>query len=236
MTTVILTRPVPSIPAAKKAYEKIGFNVFEAPVFDIRTNMSVKPQWLDLKTDVWVVLSVNALDHALKIKPDLQPDENTQIIAVGPAVERAWKNNFNHPITHHPLMNSEGVIELLKEANPKSVKIITTADGRALIKAHCMKNCISYSQINTYVRLPLTVDVDALMLLLDSEKDIVLTATSSDILQTLVDQLPTQILTDILKTRLIVGAKRIEALAEKLGFIDVVLAPSPSDEAMAKAI
>ncbi len=236
MTTVILTRPVPAIQCAKEVYQKAGFTVFEAPVFDIKTNPSVKPQWLGLAADVWIILSVNALNHALKINPDLKPEKNTHVIAVGPAVKKAWSQQFDHPISHHPLMNSEGVVELMQEKKPKSVKILTTDGGRELIKTHCMRNSISYIQINCYIRVPLTIDLDGLRQLYKNNNDIILCATSSDILTEFTQQLPNDLLSQILATQLIVGAKRIAELAQEFGFSDIHLAASPKDEAMSVAV
>lgn len=236
MTTIILTRPKPSIPKAKEIYQQAGFNVFEASVFDIQTNASVKPEWLEFKTDVWVILSVNALEHALKIKPDLQPDSDTQVIAVGPAVEQAWQKQFNHPITHHPLMNSEGVIELLKTISPKSVKILTTSEGRNLIKAHCMNNSISYIQINSYVRIDIEIDTEGLSKLVADENRIVLTFTSSDILNKFMSQIPSRLLKKVLSQPIVVGAERIKKTAENLSFRKIFVAKSAATHDMAEAI
>ncbi len=157
MTTVIVTRPNTSIAQTAAVYKQAGFDAFQAACFAIKTSDTVQPQWLTAPADIWIILSVHALQHALLIAPHLAPTKDTQVIAVGPAVEKAWQQHFDHAITSHPWMNSEGVIELLKQCKPSSVKILTTGDGRELIKRHCMNECISYAQINTYQRVPLTI-------------------------------------------------------------------------------
>ncbi len=229
---VIVTRPLPIIEKSAEVYQAAGFKVQKKPCFDIQTNTSVQPQWLQLKADVWAILSVNALQHALQIKPGLQPDVDTQVVAVGPAVASAWRLHFEHPIKYHPLMNSEGVVELLQEYQPNSVKILTTANGREVIKKHCMNNGISYFQVNTYLRVPLLIESAPIEKLYREEHPVVLTATSSDILNCFVEQLGDELKTQVLSSPLLVGAQRIASLAENLGFTDIMTAKSPRDEDM----
>lgn len=194
----------------------------------------MQPQWLKTPADVWIVLSVHALQHALIIAPDLAPAKDTRVIAVGPAVEKAWKKHFTHEVISHPWMNSEGVIELLKQHKPQSVKILTTGDGRDLLKRHCMQAHISYAQINTYQRIPLAIDQLGIQALYenDSNNSVILTATSSGILEHFISQLSTDLKAQVLSHPIVVGAQRIADVAEDLGFDDIRLAASPSDEAM----
>ncbi len=238
MTTAIITRPKSSIAQTTAVYNDAGVEVFKAPCFAIKTSDSVQPQWLKIPAEIWIVLSVHALQHALIIAPDLAPTKDTRVIAVGPAVEKAWNKHFAHEISSHALMNSEGVIELLKQLKPKSVKILTTGDGRDLIKRHCMQAHISYAQINTYQRIPLAIDQPGLLSLYDNDKDnsVVLTATSSGILSYFMTQLSTDLQAKVLSRPIVVGAQRIADLAEALGFDDIHLAASPSDEAMCEAV
>ncbi|MCX7552778.1 uroporphyrinogen-III synthase [Marinicella sp. S1101] len=235
-TTVIITRPAPVIDTTAAVYEAAGFKVFKSPCFDIQTNNSIKPEWLQLKADVWVILSVNALNHALKIAPEWVPPAGTEVIAVGPAVAAAWEKHFNQSINYHPLMNSEGVIELLKNSKPQSVKTISTSGGRDLIRKYCMDQAISFNQINSYIRVSLAIDVAAISVLLEASKQVVLTATSSDILNHFVAQLPTSLKSQVLGMPLLVGAKRIAELACALGFVDIAEAGSPSDLSMSSMI
>ena len=237
MATIIITRPVPVIEITAEVYEKAGFEVFKMPIFDIQTNVSVNPEWLELSADIWVVLSVHALKHALQIHPALKPSSNTQVIAVGPAVADFWRKHFNHEITSHPWMNSEGVIELLKESKPTSVKILTTYGGREIIKSHCMQHCISFAQINTYKRIPMSIEIESLLKLYQCMDDrVILTVTSSGILNQFMSQLSTDLYSMVLSQPLVVGAKRIFDLAQELGFFDIHLASSPGDEAMCEAV
>ena len=238
MTAVIITRPNASIGQTAEVYTQAGFDVFKAPCFAIKTSDSVQTQWLKAPADVWIVLSVHALHHALLIAPELMPAIDTRVIAVGPAVEKVWRKHFDHAITSHPWMNSEGVIELLKTSKPKSVKILTTGDGRELIKSHCMQQRISYAQINTYQRIPLTIDVSGLLDLYQSATDnpVILTATSSGILSQFMSQLPTDLHALVLSQPVVVGAQWIAAHAKEMGFVNIHLAASPSDQAMCAAV
>lgn len=238
MTTAIITRPKSSIAQTTAVYKHAGIEVFQAPCFAIKTSDSVQPQWLKTPADVWIVLSVHALQHALIIAPDIAPAKDTRVIAVGPAVEKAWKKHFTHEITSHSWMNSEGVIELLKQLKPDSVKILTTGDGRDLIKRHCMQAHISYAQINTYQRTPLAIDQLGLQVLYKNNKNnpVVLTATSSGILSYFMTQLSTDLRAKVLSQPIVVGAQRIADAAEDLGFVDIRLAASPSDEAMCEVV
>jgi len=234
MTTVIVTRPVTAIEQSSQIYKEAGFDVFQAPSYDIQTNESVQPQWLNSAADTWIILSVHALTHALKLEPKLNPSTHTNIIAVGPAVKNLWQQHFNHPIRFHPSMNSEGVIELLKIIKPQSVKILTAENGRNLIKSYCMQAQISYSQINTYLRIPLKIDVEKLTTLYrdKTESPTILTATSGNVLQHFYSQLTQPLQHQVKFKPLIVGAQRIAQLATSLGFTQVYVANSPSDECM----
>ena len=227
MTTVVITRPEIAIAKATEVYQKAGFEVFKAPCYAIKTNTAVLPQWLAAEAAVWIVLSVHALQHALKIAPQWRPLNKTRVIAVGPAVANAWQRQFEHPIEFHPLMNSEGVIELL-----------TTAGGRNLIKTHCMEQQISYNQINTYHRIELAIDAAGLQqkILNASENKVILTATSSGILVHFMSQLPVELTTKVLNNPLVVGAQRIADLAKDLGFNNISVAANPSDEAMCEVV
>ena len=238
MTTVIITRPKISIKQSTDVYKRAGFDVFQAPCFDFITNDSIQAEWLKAPADVWIVLSVHALKHALLIAPELKPEKDTQVIAVGPAVEKAWQKQFSHPISSHPLMNSEGVIELLKADKPNSVKILTTRGGRNLIKQHCMNECISYAQFNTYKRLPSAIDQEGLIEWYQNPdiKPLVLTLTSSGILKQFMAHLAKELNETVLSNPVVVGAQRIADLAEELGFLDIYLAENPSDESMCAAV
>ena len=231
MPTVIVTRPKPALEKAIAVYQQAGFAVFPAPCFEIQTNSSIQANWIKAECDVWLVLSVHALQHALIIAPDLQPLPTTQVIAVGPAVIKAWQDVFDHPIHSHPLMN------LLKDYQPKSVKILTTSEGRNLIKSHCMNQAISYSQFNTYQRVPMPIDqieMAALYRDINNEK-VILSATSGGILQQFMSQCSAELKPHVLRNPLVVGAQRIADLAQELGFSDVCLAENPSDAAMSVA-
>ncbi len=238
MTTVIVTRPNTSIAQTTEVYTNAGFDVLQAACFSIKTSDSVQAQWLKAPADVWVILSVHALQHALLLAPDLMPEKETVVIAVGPAVEKAWRLHFDHVIASHPWMNSEGVIELLKESKPSAVKILTTGDGRDLIKSYCMHEHISYAQINTYQRIPLPIDQHALQALYQntSNNQFILTATSNGILSQFMGQLSTELHAMIISKPIVVGAKRIAAYANELGFDDIHVAANPSDEAMCEAV
>jgi uroporphyrinogen-III synthase len=236
MTTVIVTRPKPVVEKTAAVYREAGFEVFKAPCFDIQTSSTVQAEWLTAHADSWLVLSVHALKHALKIVPKLQPEKTTRVIAVGPAVAKAWKKQFGQDIEFHPLMNSEGVIELLKKYQPKSIKILTTGDGRDLIRSHCMSQQISYSQINTYQRIPLPLDSEALFELYDNNQPVILTATSSGILQQFMANLSIELSDKIKAQPLVVGAKRIASIAKELGFKTVHTADNPGDVAMSECV
>ncbi len=238
MTAVIITRPQLSIKAAADTYKKAGFDVYTSPCFAIETNHSIQPQWLHIEADVWVILSVHALNHALLLAADLKPSDNTRVVAVGPAVANAWKQHFEHSIEYHPLMNSEGVIETLKQLKPQSVKILTTLGGRDLIKTHCMTEKISYSQINSYHRIMLPIELDGLGRLFNKRagNTVVLTATSSGILSYFMSQLSLDLRTQFLSQPLVVGAQRIADLANEMGFKRIHLAANPSDQAMCDAV
>jgi len=236
MVAVILTRPQGSVEQTAAVYQQAGFDVFLAPCFDIQTNSSVQTKWLHTPADVWVILSVHALQHALLIDPDLCPETHTKVIAVGPAVVNAWQQHFNHPIHSHPNMNSEGVIELIKQENPRAVKILTTGGGRDLLRSYCMQQRISYSQINTYERRPLVIENKAVNKLFQQAKPPVLTATSVGILQHFMSQLDADNAAKIKTSPLVAGSQRIQQAAQDMGFNHIHVAEDPSDVAMCEAV
>lgn len=238
MATVIVTRPEPALVNAAAVYQAAGLDVFKAPCFAITTNDAVQAQWLTAKSEVWIILSVHALHHALLLAPDLKPEVNTRVIAVGPAVAKAWQHAFNHPIESHPLMNSEGVLKLLTAQPPTSIKILTANQGRDAIKSYAMDHQISYTQINTYQRTPLDLDATGLLAVYENSapKVVILTATSCGILRQFESQLTAEIKPMVLAQPLVVGATRIADLARELGFNDVHVAANPGDSAMCEAV
>jgi len=238
MTQVIITRPKPAIQSCATTYVKAGLKVFQAPCFDIQTNPSVQPGWLTAEADVWLVLSIHALRHALAIVPGLKPPATTRVLAVGATVADFWQQHYKQVIEYHADMNSEGVIELLSKYQPSSVKILTTGDSRPLIRAFCMNQQISYSQINTYQRVPLKIDqVSWFDLYANVTQDpVVLTATSCGILSQLMSKLSAELKAVVTTQPIVVGAIRIAELARDLGFSEVHLAASPSDKDMSEAV
>jgi uroporphyrinogen-III synthase len=235
MTTAILTRPANRISQTAEVYQTAGMDVFQSPVFAIKPNPMVRPEWLLMPADTWVILSVHALRCARQLAPALKPTASTRVIAVGPAVAKAWQQAFEHPVEYHPSMNSEGVIALLQQPSGQAVKILTNRDGRGLVKQHCMSAGISYQQINVYERHRCPLDIKALEQLYSAEVP-VLTATSADILQVLVAQLPATVLERARQAPLVVGARRIATVASSLGFLHISEADSPADEAMCAAV
>jgi uroporphyrinogen-III synthase len=235
MPTIILTRPENSIRATAGVYRAAGLVVYLAPAYSIRPNPGIRADWLRAPADAWLILSVHALEGALSVLPDWQPDANTRVIAVGPAVVRAWQERFSHPVEQHPLMNSEGVIKLLEQQPPDSVKILTNRDGRGLIRHHCMQAGISYQQLHVYQRILLPVEVDQWQALY-STAEVILTATSGGILQDLVGQLDDSLKSQVLAAPLVVGAERIAEVAEGLGFTAITVADNPTDQAMCAAV
>lgn len=219
-------------------YHKAGLSVFQSPCFDIQTNPSVRAEWLTAEADVWLVLSIHALHHALAIVPTLKPPADTRVIAVGPAVADAWLQHYNQVIEYHADMNSEGVVELLAKYQPNSVKILTTGDSRPLIRSYCMSKQISYSQINTYQRISLTIDQASMQDLYAnaSQNTVTLTVTSCGILNQFMSQLSRELTTSVIASPLVVGANRVADLASDLGFQDIHLAASPSDEDMCEVV
>ncbi|WP_223787317.1 uroporphyrinogen-III synthase [Marinicella meishanensis] len=236
MTTVIITRPQPVVAQAAAVYQAAGLQAVQAPCFDVVTNPSVRAEWLRLPADVWVILSVHAMTHALQLAPDWQPPAATRVIAVGPAVVQAWQQRFSHPIDCHPAMNSEGVIELLQAAQPQSVKILTTLGGREAIRQHCMADAISYHQVNTYLLAPLPVEAALRPAFDDPSNAPVLTATSVGILQQLQASLSESLWAMVLTWPLVVGSKRIAQAAEQMGFSVIKQAASPRDAHMCQAV
>lgn len=229
--TIIITRPKPAIAEAQKVYANAGFETLAMPCFDVVTNPSIQPHWLNQSADVCVFLSVHALVHTVRINPEWQPSVSSQVIAIGPAVERAWQRHFDSPIQTHPWTNSEGVIELLKLRQPNSIQIFTTQGGRDLIQSHCMHQQISYTQFNTYLRVPLALDVAALERACD-QGEVVMTATSAGVLQHLKSQVPAYLFERLFEQKLVVGSERIAMRAKSMGFEQVLVAANASDSAM----
>lgn len=236
MTTVAVTRPKPAVDNSATVYREAGFDTLLAPCFDVVTNPSVRPDWLQIPADVWIILSVHALQHALLIDPAWHPPKQVRVIAVGPAVVKAWQAQFGHPIESHPMMNSEGVIELLRQDPPQSVKILTTHGGRETIRSHCLGQAISYHQINSYHLQPLAVDFTAVFTLTAGGEAVVLTATSVGILQQLHASIPQSQRSVVCSWPLVVGSMRIAQAAEQLGFTAVHTAASPRDADMCQAV
>ncbi len=238
MTTVIVTRPQARIESTTAVYLAAGLEVFKAPCFATRNNEAVDVRWLDSPADALVILSVPALEHATALAPKWQPQKNIRVIAVGPAVAKVWRQHFEHAIESHPLMNSEGVIQLLKKYQPQAINILTVDSGRDLIKRFCLSERISYTQINTYLREPLRIDLGGLAeLYQDGKQDSpILTATSSGILKHFLSQLTAEIRVSVLSAPLVVGAKRIAQFAESIGFNQVHVANETSDAAMCERV
>ncbi len=233
---VIITRPKPKITNTIKYYQQLGLSCFQAPCIDVITAPGLKSTWLELaqKTTCLIVLSSHAIEHALRVKKDFFVEDPGVVIAVGAAVQREWKKRFGQDIINAG-GNSEAVIKQIQQRKVNHICVLTAAGGREKIKQYALENRINLTQINCYQRKKLPLDLLCWHLLVNKHMT-VLTATSGEILQHIEESLDPQDWQILLKRPVVVGSSRIGQLAEKQGFLKVIVAQSPSNQDMAKAV
>lgn len=234
MSTVIITRPQHRIEQAQKAYQQAGFETMAMPCFAVQTNTEVTPEQLAQaeRAPLILIFNSNAIKHLLLLKPDFTLSQDTKVMGVGEGVARYWQDHFDQPILTPASQDSAGMMALLDHYQPDSLVILTAAGGLDLVRRYCIERQIHYQQINTYQRVPLSLNFEALCQLLQTSKKPVLTATSGLILEHFWQQCPGKIKTAVSRLPLISGAKRISQIAKTLGFNDVHTAESPSNSDM----
>ncbi|MCX7544931.1 uroporphyrinogen-III synthase [Marinicella gelatinilytica] len=238
MTTVVLSRPQHRIPAAQHDYQQAGYKTLSMPCFAVQTNTEVTPEQLAQaeRAPLLLIFNSNAIKHLLLLKPDFTLSQNTTVMGVGEGVADYWQAHFDQPILTPASQDSAGMMALLDHHRPENLVILTAAGGLDLVRRYCIDKQIHYQQINTYQRVPLSLDFEPLKQSLDEKKSVVLTATSGLILQHFWQQCPDNLKTKICELPLISGAERISNIAKDLGFHKVVIADSPSNQDMIAAL
>ncbi len=238
MRTVVITRPQHRIEQAEQDYQQAGFETLAMPCFAIQTNTEVTPEQLAHaeRAPLILIFNSNAIKHLLLLKPDFTLSENTTVMGVGEGVADYWQDHFDQPILTPASQDSAGMMALLDHYQPESLVILTAAGGLDLVRRYCIKHQIHYQQINTYQRVPLSLNFEVLSEKLHQHEELILTATSGLILEHFWQQCPENLKQAVVALPLISGADRITQIAEEMGFKEIYTADSPSNSDMIKAL
>ena len=238
MRTVVITRPQHRIEQAEQDYQQAGFETLAMPCFAIQTNTEVTPEQLAHaeRAPLILIFNSNAIKHLLLLKPDFTLSENTTVMGVGEGVADYWQDHFDQPILTPASQDSAGMMALLDHYQPESLVILTAAGGLDLVRRYCIEGQIHYQQINTYQRVPLSLNFEVLSEKLHQHEEPILTATSGLILKHFWQQCPVNLKQALLYLPLVSGADRISEIADNLGFKEIYTADSPSNSDMIKAL
>ncbi len=193
------------------------------------------------QTDWFIFTSTNAVYGYCSQLDDakMRQLKTKSCLAIGQATAKALITvGLNVDLMPEHGYNSEGLLELAQLQNvlQKNIVIIRGENGRETLAETLKKRGANVSYQEVYRReIPKIDCTETLQLILQKHLNFI-TITSGEAIQNLVEMLPTAQHDLLKKVPLIVVSERVQTIAKNLGFENIALAQTPSDDAIFKTI
>ncbi|MDD5214274.1 MAG: uroporphyrinogen-III synthase [Methylococcales bacterium] len=190
-----------------------------------------------VQTDWFIFTSTNAVQCYCSLLDDakIRQLKTKSCLAIGQATAKALITvGLNVDLMPEHGYNSEALLELaqLQNVSRKNIAIIRGENGRETLAETLKKRGANVSYQDVYKREIPKIDCTEI---LQKQLDFI-TITSGEAIKNLVTMLP-EMQHDLLKKiPLIVVSERIQTIAKNLGFENIALAQTPSDDAILNII
>jgi uroporphyrinogen-III synthase len=205
-------------------------------------NLSVIQKILaDLNAFDWLIfVSTNAVNFALKANDGkIAIPKKLRLGAIGKATRTALTNaGMSVDLSPSENYNSEALLALpeMQDMQTQRVLIVRGEGGREELADTLRSRGADVQYLNVYKRIiPGTDNTEVKSMLEHKELDII-TATSGEVLQNLLIMLDATHHQQLFNLPLVVVSDRIKQLAIDMGFKQIAVAVSPSDDAILETI
>ena len=191
--------------------------------------------------DILIFISTNAVKYGLNCIEHLGKSINQPISAIGKSTAQALEQH-NIDVTYQPVsgFNSEALLDLeafqAANINNKNILIFRGIGGRELLADTLKSRGARVNYAEVYKRCRPDTSLQAMQELWSENSIQIITVTSNESLKNLYDMTGEQGRNDLCQTPVVVPSKRCLELAEKLGFKNVLLADSATDQTMLERI
>ena len=242
---ILVTRPNHQSENMCKLIEQQGWQAIRFPVIAIKARSLSRQelkrvQNIDLYQKVFFV-SVNAVNFALQIiNGKMERLQKVSCIAVGNASYKALTaHGISNVLVPEQGFNSEEILAMpeMQDMQGQSCLIIRGEGGRGLLAASLRERGAKVDYLEVYKRVVPVSDNRLVHEYLQHKAFAAILIYSGDALKNLLQMLAKQdINNNLLNTPLVVISQRVEHLAKKIGFKNIIIADEASDAAMMNAL
>ena len=241
---VLVTRPAHQAEKLCCLIEAHGGIAVRLPTIAIVAcdNLSaIQKKLTDLEAFDWLIfVSSNAVNFALKANNGkIARPKALRLAAIGKATcEALTIAGLSVDLIPQQNYNSEALLAMpeMQAMQGQRVLIVRGEGGREELANILRSRGADIHYLNVYKRIIPSIDNTELMLLLEQNRLDVITATSGEVLQNLLILLDTRYHRQLFTLPLVVVSDRIKSMAKNMGFEQIAVADSPTDEAIVKTI
>jgi len=242
---ILVTRPNHQSENMCKLIEQQGWQAIRFPVIAIKARSLSRQelkrvQNIDLYQKVFFV-SVNAVNFALQIiNGKMERLQKVSCIAVGNASYKALTAyGMSNVLVPEQGFNSEEILAMpeMQDMRGQSCLIIRGEGGREILAASLRARGAKVDYLEVYKRVVPVSDNRLVSEYLQHKAIAAILIYSGDALKNLLQMLAKHdINNNLLNTPLVVISQRVECLAKKIGFKNIIIADEASDSAMMNAL
>ncbi|OQK16891.1 hypothetical protein AU255_03030 [Methyloprofundus sedimenti] len=242
---ILVTRPNHQSENMCRLIEQQGWQAIRFPVIAIKarslsTQEIRRAENIDLYQQVFFV-SVNAVNFALQIiNGKMKGLQKVSCIALGNATYKALTaHGISNILVPEQGFNSEAILAMpeMQDMQGQSCLIIRGEGGRELLAASLQERGATVDYLEVYKRAMPITDNRLVSEYLQHKAVSAILVYSGDALNNLLKMLAKQdINQNLLNTPLVVISQRVQHLAKKIGFKNIVIADEASDAAMMNAL
>ena len=241
---VLVTRPSHQAENLSRLIEQHGGIAVRLPtvaIIECDNLLAIQKKLANLDEFQWLIfVSSNAVNFALKANGGkIAQPKKLRLGAIGKATANALAvAGLSVDLLPEPPYNSEALLALpdMQDIEGQRVLIVRGEGGREELANILRHRGASVHYLNVYKRTIPSITNDELISLLEQKKLDVITATSGEILQNLLIILGVEHHRQLFALPLVVVSDRIKQLAVEMGFKQIAVASSPSDEAILETV
>lgn len=232
--TVAVTRSGDTGIRLQKSLQAMMISAHYLPTLDIKSDEILVPM---LDFELAIFISANAVKYGVVNSHTLMDVLPEQVIAIGNATAKTLADAGFQNIVIPEQHTSEGLLALTQLQDVKSCQILIVKGrgGRSLLIDELTKRGAECYPLDVYYRVTKDIDKNTWQQFIDdSKKNKIVTMASVDAMDALTGNLHDNF--DYSQLTLVAASQRIADAAVKIGYTDVVVATSASNEAMIKSI
>ncbi|MBT7410383.1 MAG: uroporphyrinogen-III synthase [Methylococcales bacterium] len=240
-SNILITRPLNKSKSLSNLLKQLGFKIVCLPMIEIiQYPINIINQQLNklVLPDSIIFISANACENLNNQLGEILKKNNIIVASIGNATTtKLNKNNINVDITP-PHSNSEALLsmEYFQHCQNKNIWIIRGTTGRELLAQTLKKRGANTHYINVYRRQYPQYNIDELNDALTKQPIHLTLGTSNEIITNLVNVIKKVDASYLYDIPLLVASHRNKTHANSLGFSEVFVSASASNDDLTKSI